>query len=960
MTKSQVEAIRALSRPACRWSKFITDPGAVVLAAGALKRMVQSVKPRVTSVVLALCALTVTISINPPASALGNDNKVMLQWFETSWSNIEYRMPDMFMSGYGAVWLPPPSIASTGSPGYDVFDRFNLGRPGSETQYGTEERFRRMVAEMKAADVDVYIDAILNHNSSRTTNAQFIADGAWPGFYLPGQGANFWGDFNDGTTQSENPSASNYNLFNGDLVSLIDINQATNFSFIRQPIGANAQNIPPGNVRNRPDAANIRFYPDRQLMPTTFTNPAPRGDGRSWTIYPYNTGTPSAGDAVAENATGLLIRWSQWMLEVHQVDGFRLDAAKHIPQWFWNNYFDPAMFNRRTIASGAKVTAFSFGESVAGNDLVQTYIRKDGFGNRDALDLNGAGTLRDIHNARGFRSWQEALNAAIDSQDDGLNNGTQGVNHVFSHDNGSVGSGSAAPSLPTTGQYAMVQNAFAIFRSGFPLVYYNSREMHSRFSSRGFWPREGNPTAIGDLDGNLRRLVQVHNGYARGGFFVLNSSDTVNPSLVDVLVFERGNGVAANVLVGVNDRYDNGFQQRSVLTSFPAGTRLQELSGAAADGTINNQGAIPQVLVVGGDRRVLLTVPNNANSAGVQHHRGYVVYGPASPTGTLSVAQVGGPVGAPGVIAADDVSVPSFRRRNTPMTLITSPQFELRLDTTKTDAADTQFDDQAIFRFNQGFIDLNGNGSFDLPASGLVDAGYERFLTQSSPISGPGGTGTTGLYRQVISTNALPEGPNYLSVIAYRRRTDGGLPVYRELRQVFYVDRTPPQVQLQDVSAAISSGNFEFRVNALDRTTNAVHILPNLAVGVDPVPLCSAANLATQHDRLEWRRNVGNLPSGNNSLTIVAFERSGNLSVQRVENIQVLIGSGDVNGDGIVTVDDLYSLLLIPNGTLNSNPAYNSAGDINRNGQIDATDKSQFEQAVLRLGESARSRNTQR
>ena len=920
-----------------------------------LARVSESAKLIVACAGLAVLA----VSANP-ARAFGNDNKVMLQWFETSWSNIEYRAPDLFMSGYGAVWLPPPSIASTGSPGYDVFDRFNLGQPGNETQYGTEARFHQLIAELKLADADVYIDAVLNHNSSRTSNAQFIADGGWPGFYLPGNGANFWGDFNNGATQSIDPGAANYNLFDGDLLSLIDINQASNFNYIRHPVGANAANLPPGNVRNRPNALNTRLYADRSLPPTTFVNPAPRGDGASWTIYPFNLVTPGAGDAVAENATGLLIRWTQWMLEVHQVDGFRLDAAKHVPTWFWNNYYDAMMYNRRTTASGAKVTAFSFGESLAGNNVIQTYIRKDGFGFRDALDINGAGALRDIFGSRGFRSWQDALNSSLDTQDDGLNNGTQGVNHVYSHDNGTVGDGGSAPALPAPSQYGMPQNAFVLFRSGLPLIYFNGREMHTRFTSRGFWPREGNPTALGDIDGNLRRLVQVHNGHARGNFYGLNSTDPVNSSTADVLVFARGNGTAANVLVGVNDRYDSGVQQRSVQTTFLVGTRLTELSGAAADTTVNNQGLIPQTLIVDANRRVLVTVPNNTNSAGVQHHRGYVVYGPAAPSGTLSVTQLGGSPGVPTVIAADDVSVPSFRRRSTPMTLITAPQFELRLDTTKFDASDTNFDDFAVFRINKGYVDLNGNGSFDMPASGAVDGGYERFLTQSLPISGTGGTGTIGVYRQIIDTSLLPEGPNYVSVIAYRRRTDGGLAIYKEFRQVLYVDRQAPPVQLLDSVAAISSGNFEFRVTASDRTASRVHIIANLAAGTDPVPLCTVANQAYQYDRLEWRRNVGSLPAGNNSLTVIAFERSGNVSVQRITNIVVQLGSGDVNGDGSLTLDDLYTLLAIPNGTLSANPLYNQAGDINRNGQIDAADKNSLEQAVLRAGESGRNRATQR
>lgn len=890
-------------------------------------------------------------AVIPVGAARANDNPVLLQWFDTSWSSIEARMPDFFLTGYGGTWLPQIARASDGSVGYDVFDRFDLGNGDSPTTFGTEERFRAMMSEFKFAGAAVYPDLVMNHNGARTSDANFIAAGAWPGFYLPGTGTGpaFWGDFNDGTTQSMDPGGSGYNLWNGDLVSLIDINQASNNLYIRHPIAANPQNIPPGTVRNRPNPANARFYPDRQLTPITFTNPGRPGlSGTSnWTIYPFNRTTPSAGDPVAENATGLLARSAQWYLDEFQVDGFRLDAAKHIQQWFWDTYFDSIMYQRRTLASGQKVTAFSFGESVAGNDFVQTYVRKDGFGNRDALDLNEAGGLRDLRNANGLGTWSDVLSRSLDNQDDGLNNGSQGVHHVYSHDNGSVGNGSSAPTLPTPDRYALPQNVYVMFRSGVPLIYYNGREMHDRYQNRGFWAREGNPTALGNFDTNLSRLVRVANGYARGGFFVLNSTDTVNPSLADVLVFQRGGSGTnqASVLVGVNDRYDGGTQLRNVQTSFAPGTRLYELSGAWNDPTVNNQGFIQQVLVVDANRRVNLTIPNNTNSAGVVHHRGYVVYGPLSPQGTLTVS----PVAA--TLPADDTSVPLWKRRQTPVEVITAPTFDLTLDTVKGDVLDTAFDDFAVFRINKPFQDLNGNGTFDQPTTAGIDPGYERFLTQNEPISSAAGNNGQGLYRQTITTALLPEGMNYIHAIAYRRRTDGGPAIYTDFRKVVYIDRLPPQVQIVS-DTNITSGNFVFRVKAQspsgvpDRTVTRVHLIPNLAVGVDPLPLCNSSNQATQYDRFEYRRNVGNLPVGANTMTVVAFEQNGRSSVTRIEGITVTLGSGDVNLDGVVDVNDLYASWLLT--------AYQGEADLNRNGTLDIGDRTILEQTNLRSGEAAK------
>jgi alpha-amylase len=878
--------------------------------------------------------------------ARANDNPVFLQWFETSWSNIENRAPDLFVSGYGALWLPQPGKASEGSVGYDVFDRFDLGSPESQTAYGTESRFRQMVNELKLANQLIHLDYVANHNGGRTSDRNFILDGAYPGFYLPGvgTGAAFWGDFHDGTEQSQDPGGANYDLFEGDLVSLIDINQASNNAFIRHPIGPNAQNLPPGRLRNLPNPNNARLYPDRDLAPLTFVNFGVGGGG-TFTIYPYNKANPLAGDPVVENATGLLMRNLQWYIDEYGIDGYRLDAAKHVPQWFWNTFYDAAVFNRRIGPDGIRRIPFSFGESVAGNDFVQTYIRKDGFGNRDALDLNEAGGLRDVLNARGLGSWQGLFARSIDSQDDGFNNGSQGVHHVFSHDNGSVGNGGSPPGLPGPDMYALPQNTWVLYRSGIPLIYHNGREMHTRFGNR-FWAREGNPSALGNFDSNLQRLVQLHSGYVRGNFNVLNNTDPVNTSLNDVVVWERSNNIAANILVAVNDRYDGGFQTRNVLTTFPPGTRLRELSGAATDPVVNSTGAIPQVIVVGNDRRVTVTVPNNTNPAGVQHHRGYVLYAPAAPSGTVSVSPLASQ------IPADPVSVPSFRRRLTPMDVVTAPTFELRLDTTKTDPSDNNFDDFAVFRINQGWQDINGNGQVDMrPPGATVDAGYETFATQTSPISGPNGNNTAGVYRQTINTSLLPEGPNYISVIAYRRRTDGGLPIFREFRKVVYIDRLAPVVTLQPNPAA-SNGNFEFRVTTNDRTVNAVHIMANLPASADAVAAANASNQAFQYDRLEWRRNVGTLPAGANSLTVVAFELSGRASVQRIENVVVSLGSGDVNLDGFVTIDDLYS-----NWALGS--TYQGEADTNRNNVVDLNDRRLTEQN-LRAGEAAGMRGFQR
>ena len=181
-----------------------------------------------------------------------------------------------------------------------------------------------------------------------------------------------WGDFHNGTAagyyESEDPNGSLYCLLNGDLVGLIDIDQASVNNFIRQPTTAgNPLNIPGGTYFNTVDPANARFYPDQSLGNDPVNNPGMSTTGGTalnnppytppcniparneptsqLTLGRFNLSNPMAGDPVAENATGYLLRWVQWMLDVHHVDGFRIDAIKHTLGWFFDTYFDSTVYN---------------------------------------------------------------------------------------------------------------------------------------------------------------------------------------------------------------------------------------------------------------------------------------------------------------------------------------------------------------------------------------------------------------------------------------------------------------------------------------------------------------------------------------------------------------------------------------------------------------------------------------
>lgn len=80
--------------------------------------------------------------IAAPSAARAEDvfEFATLQMFDARWQTIENRMADVREIGYGRPWLRPSSRTDSGnySVCYDVFHRFDVGKPRDETLYGTE------------------------------------------------------------------------------------------------------------------------------------------------------------------------------------------------------------------------------------------------------------------------------------------------------------------------------------------------------------------------------------------------------------------------------------------------------------------------------------------------------------------------------------------------------------------------------------------------------------------------------------------------------------------------------------------------------------------------------------------------------------------------------------------------------------------------------------------------------
>ncbi len=249
-----------------------------------------------------------------PAAAGGG---VMMQYFHwylpadgSLWRQVAAEVEELAAAGFTALWLPPATKGSGGGGdvGYGVYDLYDLGefdQKGSvRTKYGTRDEYLAAVRAAQARGLQVYADVVLNHKAGadRTERVRVVRVArddrdrelgrdlkidAWTRFDFPGRsGAHSdfewrWFHF-DGVDWAQNLRESSIFKFRGT-----------------------------GKAWDWQVDTENRNYDYLMFADLDFEHPA----------------------VVAE-----LERWGEWYLAETGVDGFRLDAVKHIrfgffPDW---------------------------------------------------------------------------------------------------------------------------------------------------------------------------------------------------------------------------------------------------------------------------------------------------------------------------------------------------------------------------------------------------------------------------------------------------------------------------------------------------------------------------------------------------------------------------------------------------------------------------------------------------
>jgi alpha-amylase len=240
-------------------------------------------------------------------------NGTMMQYFHwynsndgSHWQQLTKTADALAAAGFTALWLPPVYKGSNGinEVGYSTYDLFDLGefdQKGSiRTKYGTKDELMTAIKTAQAAGIQIYLDTVFNHKNGG--DAEELVDA------IP--------------VSQDNR--------NSDTGTVEVIKSWTKFNFTGR---GNKYSAMKWDWRHFDSVNHNMFKP---------------GDN---TIYRFKaknfeTGVNSAHgnydflmacdlDTSIPEVVNELNYWGKWVVETLGVDGFRLDAVKHVRAGFF-------------------------------------------------------------------------------------------------------------------------------------------------------------------------------------------------------------------------------------------------------------------------------------------------------------------------------------------------------------------------------------------------------------------------------------------------------------------------------------------------------------------------------------------------------------------------------------------------------------------------------------------------
>lgn len=241
------------------------------------------------------------------------------------WNELRGRAAELAKSGFTAVWLPPPykGGGDGADVGYGVYDLFDLGEfrksPHSAsvaTKYGRRDELEQAVKALRAAGVQVYVDVVFNHKHGADECEEIWA------------------------CEAEDTDRN----------SVLDcrmIRAWTRFNF-------DGRRDETGRLRYSPLEWSARHFDSADWDDLRQEKRVFRLKDKVFeTEYDYLLGVDI--DTREPEVDEDLRWWGRWIVDTLQVDGFRLDALKHIREGYfrdWLNHLRTHFGGRELFAVG--------------------------------------------------------------------------------------------------------------------------------------------------------------------------------------------------------------------------------------------------------------------------------------------------------------------------------------------------------------------------------------------------------------------------------------------------------------------------------------------------------------------------------------------------------------------------------------------------------------------------------
>ncbi len=296
------------------------------------------------------CGLIAGFTFGLSSSALADENEVMLQYFHWNlpadglhWNQLAADAEELFQMGFSSVWVPPATKGAFGptDAGYAPYDLYDLGefnQKGSiRTKYGTKKEFLRAIRLAHRAGLSVISDVVLNHASGadETEAGNAIRVDPWHRNRTVGPEIRIeaWTKFLFAERREQ------YSKFQWRLEHFSGVDWAQNL---------------------KEKDAIYRFQ---------------RGDRSGWAwevdreFENYDYLMMADVDFRHPEVRKHLMHWGDWVVRETQVDGFRIDAAKHMQFEFVRDW--------ARWVKGAKRNFFVVAEYWNSNpDALRNYVAK--------------------------------------------------------------------------------------------------------------------------------------------------------------------------------------------------------------------------------------------------------------------------------------------------------------------------------------------------------------------------------------------------------------------------------------------------------------------------------------------------------------------------------------------------------------------------------------------------------